>query len=69
MANLYYTGATDLVLLVIDASRLKASLRWDSSEGQLFPHIYGPLNLEAVKGYKDFTPDPDGVFRTLPGFD
>jgi phosphopantothenoylcysteine decarboxylase/phosphopantothenate--cysteine ligase len=69
VANLYYTGATDLVLLVIDASRLKASLRWDSSEGQLFPHIYGPLNLEAVKGYKDFTPDPDGVFRTVPGFD
>jgi uncharacterized protein (DUF952 family) len=32
----------------------------------LFPHIYGPLPLEAVLHIEDFLPEPDGVFRHLP---
>lgn len=40
----------NLVKLVIDPSRLTSSLRYDKDEElqQEFPHIYGPLNLEAV---------------------
>lgn len=40
----------NLVKLVIDPSRLTSSLRYDKDEEQQqeFPHIYGPLNLEAV---------------------
>ncbi|HLL44452.1 MAG TPA: DUF952 domain-containing protein [Segetibacter sp.] len=40
----------NLVKLVIDPLRLTASLRYDKDEEQQqeFPHIYGPLNLEAV---------------------
>ncbi len=40
----------NLVKLVIDPLRLTSSLRYDKDKGQQqeFPHIYGPLNLEAV---------------------
>lgn len=40
----------NLVKLVIDPSRLTSGLRYDMVEEQQqeFPHIYGPLNLEAV---------------------
>jgi uncharacterized protein (DUF952 family) len=40
----------NLVKLVIDPLRLTSSLRYDKDEEQQqeFPHIYGPLNLEAV---------------------
>lgn len=40
----------NLVKLVIDPSRLASSLRYDKVEDQQkeYPHIYGPLNLEAV---------------------
>lgn len=40
----------NLVKLVIDPSRLTSGLRYDKDEEQQqeFPHIYGPLNLEAV---------------------
>lgn len=40
----------NLIKLVIDTSRLTSSLRYDKNEEQKqeFPHIYGPLNIEAV---------------------
>jgi phosphopantothenoylcysteine decarboxylase/phosphopantothenate--cysteine ligase len=68
VANRYYPGKAGLVLLAIDAGRLKPALSWDRAEGQLFPHIYGPLNLEAVVGAQDFSPSADGAFRVLPDF-
>jgi uncharacterized protein (DUF952 family) len=40
----------NLIKLVIDPTRLTSSLRYDKAgaQQQEFPHIYGPLNLEAV---------------------
>jgi uncharacterized protein (DUF952 family) len=40
----------NLVKLVIDPTRLTQQLKYDKVEGeqQEYPHIYGPLNLEAV---------------------
>jgi uncharacterized protein (DUF952 family) len=65
VANTYYSGVNDLVILWIDPLALTAELRWELSEGSVFPHIYGPLNLSAVIGVIDFTPDDDGVFRNM----
>jgi uncharacterized protein (DUF952 family) len=42
-------GQDDLVLLAVDARKLGAALRWETSRGgRLFPHLYGPLPLAAV---------------------
>jgi uncharacterized protein (DUF952 family) len=47
--NLHFRGQTDLMLLKIDPTRLSADLRYEPSrQGELFPHLYGALNLEAV---------------------
>ncbi|MBM6405357.1 DUF952 domain-containing protein [Phycicoccus sp. CSK15P-2] len=40
-----------LLLLTVDPRRLTAPLRWevgDPVSGELFPHLYGPLELSAV---------------------
>ncbi|HNT25367.1 MAG TPA: peptide chain release factor N(5)-glutamine methyltransferase [Anaerolineales bacterium] len=69
VANRYYHGMQNMVLLWIDPQRLEAALRWEESGHGVFPHIYGPLNTGAVTAVTDFSPDADGTFRTyqLPG--
>ena len=67
VANRYYGGRTDLLLLWIDPSRLDAELRDEPSEGDLYPHLYGPLNLSAIYQVTAFSPGTDGIFRSLPG--
>ena len=37
----------ELWLFFIDKSRVKSAIRYDDKE-RLFPHIYGPLNWDAV---------------------
>ena len=65
-ANRYYAGNSDLLLLWIDTTKLKAELRWETSHEDVYPHLYGPLNLNAILGITNFNPDPDGVFRNFP---
>jgi uncharacterized protein (DUF952 family) len=77
VANAFYRGQNDLVLLVIDESLVTPEVRWEAPSGSpaagispadLFPHIYGPLNPTAVVRVLDFEPDPVKGF-TLPLLD
>ena len=65
VANRYYRGQRGLVLLEIASARVQAEIRWENLEGgaELFPHIYGPLNLEAVEKVIDFEPGEQGTFN------
>jgi uncharacterized protein (DUF952 family) len=75
VADAFYRGRDDLVLLVIDENRLTSELRWEAPAGSpargispsdKFPHIYGPLNLDAVVRVPDLKPDPAGGFSLPP---
>ena|SRR5690349_2260498 len=46
----YFANKTDLVKLSIDVSRLQPKLTYElaPSVNELFPHIYGCINLDAV---------------------
>ena len=61
----HYRGSDDLILLCIDPSRIDAELRYEFSAGGggEFPHIYGGINLEAVRQAVTFPPSPDGGFN------
>ena len=64
VANAFYSGERDLVLLVIDTGRVGPGIRYERVPGQAspYPHIYGPLNISAVIEARPFAPDPDGTF-------
>lgn len=46
----FYADQHDLVKLIIDTDKLSSSLvyEWSASLQDTFPHIYGPINLDAV---------------------
>lgn len=69
VANTFFVGQHGLVLLVIDPARLSPELRWEpgtDASDELFPHLYGPLNLEAVTRVLEFEPDAQDRFTRLP---
>jgi uncharacterized protein (DUF952 family) len=66
VANRFYHGLPDLLLLVIDPSHLRAEIRWETVDGDVYPHIFGPINLDAIAVTLDYRPDADGIYRKLP---
>lgn len=78
VANAFYRGRTDLVVLSLDETRIRSEVKWEApagppaeniSEADLFPHIYGPINLDAITSVLDFQPDSEtGLFtsQSLP---
>ncbi|MCH9729808.1 MAG: DUF952 domain-containing protein [Actinomycetia bacterium] len=67
-ANRLYAGRTDLMLLHLDAARLRAPVRWEPGapsdpDAMVFPHLYGPLPVAAVINVTAYLPDRHGVFR------
>jgi uncharacterized protein (DUF952 family) len=92
VANRFYMSQTGLVILAVDTTRLKATLKYEApvhpatlapkdedfsrserlnynkptSSDDLFPHLYGPLNFDAVLSIHDFEPGPNGIFSLPP---
>ena len=71
VANAFYRGKKDLVLLVIDETLLLPEVKWEAPAGppakgisqrDEFPHIYGPLNREAIVEIRPARRAPDGTF-------
>jgi uncharacterized protein (DUF952 family) len=65
VAEFNLRGQTGLVLLCIDEVRVSADVRYEGyrDDGPQFPHVYGPLNLDAVVEVLDFPPGADGTFE------
>ena len=54
----FYADAGEILLLEIDPIRLNSPLRADAiPTGELFPHLYGPLPIEAVRSITPYSSD------------
>ncbi len=64
VANRFYAEAEDLLLLHIDPERLASPLREEPCDtGEIFPHIYGPLNRDAVMKVETLMRGGDGRWQ------
>jgi uncharacterized protein (DUF952 family) len=63
-----FSHREDLVLLWIDAARSNHRLKYERPDdsSMAFPHLYGPLNLDAVIGVSDLEPWEPGEFVLPP---
>ncbi len=69
-ANRLFAGREDLLLLSVDPGRLRAPLRWEPGlpedpPDMRFPHLYGPLPVDAVIAVSSYLPGADGRFPPL----
>jgi uncharacterized protein (DUF952 family) len=63
-AEKWFKGRLDLTLVAIDGGALGAGLKWERSrDGELFPHLYGPLPMTAVVWSRPLQLDGDGRHR------
>jgi len=60
-ASKHFAGRSDLLLIEVDADTLGAALRWERSRhDELFPHLYGELDLGAVTAVRELDARADG---------
>lgn len=60
----HFVGQEGLWLAAVDLDALGDAVKWEESRGgQLFPHIYGDLPLDAVTAYSELHYEPDGSLR------
>jgi uncharacterized protein (DUF952 family) len=61
-ARRHFAGQADLVVLEVEADDLGEVLRWEPSRGgELFPHLYGPLDARHVRYVTPAPLGEDGV--------
>lgn len=64
-----FTDMDNLVMLLIDANKVKSPLKFEpapSGRPGLFPHIYGPLNTDAVYATLKLVKNKQNKFITPP---
>lgn len=58
----HFRGQAGLVVVAVEAASLGAALRWEPSRGgQLFPHLYAPLDPALAEGVTEAPLGADGV--------
>lgn len=61
-ARKYFSHLPDLMLLGMEEEAVGPGLKWEPSRGgDLFPHLYGPLAVEAVDEARELPLGPDGA--------
>jgi len=65
-ARKHFFGQTGLFLIAVNADALGSALRWERSRNdELFPHLYGELDLGAVTGILNMHARSDG-YHDIP---
>ena len=68
VAKRLFAGQTGLLALEVDTDRLTSPLKREPSRsGTIYPHIYGPIDLNSVAGTRVISVGADGAFYLEAG--
>lgn len=62
-ANLYFADEQDILVLRIDPSKLSSPLKSEVASRGVFPHIFGPINIDCVIDTATFRKSEFGEFE------
>ena len=66
-ARRHRAGQAGLLLVAVDADRLGDRLRWETArDGDLFPHLYGPLATAEASSVQPLPLGTDGAHQFPP---
>ena len=65
VTNRLYKGETDVLLIIINTTLVEPEIRYESSgnSDSKYPHIYGPLNMDAVIDKIELAAEDDESFK------
>lgn len=71
VAHRFFAGRGELNVLVIDEARVTSPVVYENLEGgdELYPHIYGALNVDAVVSTISLQRGQNGQFEPPAGFE
>ena len=64
LTTYYKDEPGEWIVLTIDKDRVKSPVRYEDLEN-IFPHIYGPLNRDAIVEFREFARSDDGTYLPL----
>ena len=68
VANALFRAQKGLVILCVATNKVQSEIRYEGARGEeLYLHIYGPLNINAVVKVADFEPAKNGEFMLPKG--
>lgn len=67
IADMIYATTKDLQLLTINPQKLTAEVKEEKADypPEFFPHLYGPLNVDAVVDVMKYDVEPNGKFPVI----
>ena len=65
VANRYYHDRPEMVVLWIDPARLASEIRWEQAGNTYYPHVYGPINLDAIDAATPLQSGHDAIYRFI----
>ncbi|HQX63126.1 MAG TPA: DUF952 domain-containing protein [Thermomicrobiales bacterium] len=67
VGNRYYTGdSRPYLLLTIDLDQVTSEVRYDDPDRR-YPHVYGPIDREAILAVREVYRGPMGLFLAIVG--
>jgi uncharacterized protein (DUF952 family) len=63
--RIYKDDPRDFLVLYIDKTRVKSPIKYEDRE-EIYPHIYGPLNVDAIADKRPALRAQDGTFLLMP---